>query len=215
MVRTLFSVARYLQPSVIFVDEIDSMLTSRSSSGIVEWAFCCVDCCFSLFGFWFHWLRHRNCFLLPLRGPCVYVRALCMYLTLTFFCCVPILPEHEASRRLKTEFLVQLDGVATQSSDRILVMAATNRPEELDQAVLRRLVAQTEGFSGSDLNALCREAAMESIRELGSSVLRTDAADVRPLSFEDFQVGLRQVRPTTTRAIVEGYERWNTEFGSG
>jgi spastin len=73
MVRTLFQMARELQPSVIFIDELDSLLSQRNAQG-----------------------------------------------------------EHEASRRLKTEFLVQFDGVQTgPSDDRILVIAATNRPQDL------------------------------------------------------------------------------------
>ncbi|XP_015189508.1 PREDICTED: fidgetin-like protein 1 isoform X2 [Polistes dominula] len=48
--------------------------------------------------------------------------------------------EHESSRRLKTEFLVQLDGAATSEDDRILIVGATNRPQELDEAARRRLV---------------------------------------------------------------------------
>lgn len=52
LVRTLFSVARHLQPSIIFIDEIDSILSSRKDN------------------------------------------------------------EHEASRRLKTEFFIQFDGVS-------------------------------------------------------------------------------------------------------
>ena len=48
--------------------------------------------------------------------------------------------EHEASRRLKTEFMVQLDGTSTANEERILVMGATNCPWDLDEAVLRRMV---------------------------------------------------------------------------
>jgi SpoVK/Ycf46/Vps4 family AAA+-type ATPase len=45
--------------------------------------------------------------------------------------------EHEASRRVKTEFMTQIDGAATSTEERILIMGATNIPWELDEAVLR------------------------------------------------------------------------------
>lgn len=48
--------------------------------------------------------------------------------------------EHESSRRIKTEFLVQLDGASTDSGERLLVIGATNRPQELDEAARRRFV---------------------------------------------------------------------------
>merc|ERR1719239_1348038 len=80
MVRALFAVAKVHEPSVIFIDEIDSLLTARSES------------------------------------------------------------DHESSRRIKTEFLVQLDGANSQGEERVLVVGATNRPQELDEAARRRLV---------------------------------------------------------------------------
>lgn len=95
LVRALFSIAKALAPSIIFVDEIDSLLGQRSGSG-----------------------------------------------------------EHEATRRIKTEFLIQWSDLqraaagreqsvkekAKGDASRVLVLAATNLPWAIDEAAIRRFV---------------------------------------------------------------------------
>ncbi|XP_059711410.1 fidgetin-like protein 1 [Haemorhous mexicanus] len=193
MVRALFAVARCQQPAVIFIDEIDSLLSQRGEG------------------------------------------------------------EHESSRRIKTEFLVQLDGATTSSEDRILVVGATNRPQEIDEAARRRLVKRlyiplpegsarkqivtrlmakehcslneeeiklivqkTDGFSGADMTQLCREASLGPIRSLQSMDIATITPEqVRPISFLDFESALRTVRPSVSPKDLELYETWNQTFGCG
>ena len=46
--------------------------------------------------------------------------------------------EHEAMRKIKNEFMVNWDGLRTKEQERILVLGATNRPYDLDDAVIRR-----------------------------------------------------------------------------
>lgn len=191
LVKTLFTVAISRQPSVIFMDEIDSIMSARTTN------------------------------------------------------------EHDASRRLKSEFLVQFDGVTSNSDDLVIVIGATNKPQELDDAVLRRLVkriyiplpdanvrglllkhklkdqafslpggdlerlvGETEGYSGSDLQALCEEAAMMPIRELGSNVLTVKANQIRQLRYGDFQKAMTVIRPSLQKSKWQELEQWNNEFGA-
>lgn len=115
-VRTLFAVSAWVQPAVIFIDEIDSILSSRKADGMAT-------------------LKRLVCLALE-NNPdiiCSFVHCLSYHIFN-----VRLLEkitsnagEHEASRRLKTELLVQMDGCNTKSatSIRILVIGATNRPE--------------------------------------------------------------------------------------
>ncbi|XP_055920287.1 fidgetin-like protein 1 [Eupeodes corollae] len=193
MVRALFAVASVNQPAVVFIDEIDSLLSQRSET------------------------------------------------------------EHESSRRLKTEFLVQLDGASTSDEDRILIVGATNRPQELDEAARRRLVRRlyiplpestarvqilsnllktvrnsmtkeeiievgnlTGGYSGADMETLCREASMEPIRSIPPDEIPSFSEEnVRPVTLNDFRLALQRVRASVSEKDLQQYVEWNQIYGAG
>ncbi|XP_012841484.1 PREDICTED: fidgetin-like protein 1 [Erythranthe guttata] len=70
------------------------------------------------------------------------------------------------------------------------------------------------GYSGSDLQALCGEAAMMPIRELGSNILTVQANQVRGLKLGDFQKAMTVIRPSLKKSKWEEIEKWNREFGA-
>uniref|UniRef100_A0A224XCM5 vesicle-fusing ATPase n=1 Tax=Panstrongylus lignarius TaxID=156445 RepID=A0A224XCM5_9HEMI len=142
LVKNLFELARSHKPSIIFIDEVDSLCSSRSDN------------------------------------------------------------ESESARRIKTEFLVQMQGVGNDM-DGILVLGATNIPWVLDSAIRRRfekriyiplpdeharlvmfklhlgntfheindddfktLAARTDGYSGADISIVVRDALMQPVRKV-------------------------------------------------
>ncbi|XP_028398656.1 spastin-like [Dendronephthya gigantea] len=192
LVRALFAVARELQPSIIFIDEIDSLLCERKEG------------------------------------------------------------EQESSRRIKTEFLLAFDGLTSGENERILVMGATNRPQELDDAALRRLVKRvylplpdsktrktllaklltrhhsplsdseleklatlTENYSGSDLTALARDAALGPIREMNHDELQTISANkVRNIKLSDFVDSMKNVRASVSPETLKIFQDWTKTYGT-
>ncbi len=195
-VRTLFAVAAYRQPAVVFLDEVDSLLTQRSSD------------------------------------------------------------ENEATRRIKTEFLVQLDGAGSDQDAQVVIVGATNRPEELDEAARRRFVKrlyvplpglegrlqllrsllhkdrnmcalsdaemgalaeQTKGFSGADIQALCQDAAMGPIRDITERYGQVDgiqAGQVPAIELRHFQTAQRTVKASVSPDELQRYLNWNSQYGS-
>ncbi|XWS47818.1 hypothetical protein CRYUN_Cryun13aG0017900 [Craigia yunnanensis] len=208
-VKAVFSLASKIAPSVIFVDEVDSMLGRRENPG-----------------------------------------------------------EHEAMRKMKNEFMVNWDGLRTKDTERVLVLAATNRPFDLDEAVIRRLprrlmvnlpdaanrakilkvilakedlspnvdfdavASMTDGYSGSDLKNLCVTAAHRPIKEILEKEKKelaaalaegkpppplSGSADIRPLNMEDFKYAHERVCASVSSESVNMTEllQWNELYGEG
>ena len=153
-----------------------------------------------------------------------------------------------------------MDGAAAaDANERLLVVGATNRPQELDEAARRRLqkrlmiplpdgeartqmlhrgldgisgghtltpeeiarvVAETDGYSGSDMAGLCREAAMEPLRDEGmrerllNEAPGSAGSGLRAVAVGDFEAALCQVRPSVSPSELQGFEDWNKSFGS-
>ena len=187
IISTLFEKARKNQPSIIFMDELDSVGVSRTGHDV------------------------------------------------------------GGERRLKTQLLTELQGLASQPDERVTVIGATNLPWELDFALRSRfekkiliplpgkasrrrifeiqmegvsmsseidfeeLADLTEGYSGRDITVVCREAAMEPIRDLqrGEETDRDGTvSELRPVSRADFLRAIESIGPGTPPEDVRKYIEW-------
>lgn len=69
------------------------------------------------------------------------------------------------------------------------------------------------GFSGSDITALAKDAAMGPLRNLGEALLYTPMDQIKPITFEDFEASLVSIRPSVSKQGLKEFEDWAREFG--
>lgn len=180
MLRKVFDSAKKNSPSIIFIDEIDSMLTARSEG------------------------------------------------------------DNDSARRLKTEFLIQFDNL---EGSRTIVIGATNLPNELDLAALRRfnklvyvglpdkesrkgivqknlqevksdlsssqltkLVKDLDGYSASQITDIVKQASMMPIRQISRNSIETvDKNKIRPVQYSDFTRVVKGRKPLLTKQDLKKY----------
>ncbi|THU61269.1 hypothetical protein C4D60_Mb07t21520 [Musa balbisiana] len=111
--------------------------------------------------------------------------------------------EHEATRRIRNEFMAAWDGMKTKDSQRILVLAATNRPFDLDDANLCIAAAYRPV-----------EEFLEEERERGRS---DTMPSLRPLKLDDFIQAKSKVGASVAYDATSMNElrQWNDQYGEG
>lgn len=112
--------------------------------------------------------------------------------------------EHEASRRMKTELLIQMDTL--QPKDRVFVLAATNLPWELDLAILRRLEKRIlVGLPSCQARRCMLQRALESRVAQGVD-LEAAAADMISYSGSDVIQVAREAAMRPLRRLLTALE---------
>ncbi len=191
-VREMFRKARQVAPCVIFFDEIDSLAPRRGGIG-----------------------------------------------------------DSHVTERVVSQLLTELDGLEELKD--VVVIAATNRPDMVDPALLRpgrierhiyipppdkdarkeifrihtrdmplaedvsldELAEKTEGYSGADIEAICREAGMQAIREFirnnGSENLKESVKRIK-VHKRHFEKAMEKVKPSLTKEDIEKYEQIVKDF---
>lgn len=72
----------------------------------------------------------------------------------------------------------------------------------------------TDGYSASDLTALCREAALGPVRELGPAIASVRADRIRPICLGDFSAALQVIRPSLSREQLRAFEEFTRDYGT-
>ncbi|KAK8221901.1 hypothetical protein M8818_000066 [Zalaria obscura] len=205
LVRALFAIAKALAPSIIFVDEIDSLLSARGGGSeheatrriktefLIQWS----DLAKAAAG---RETSERD----KERGDASRV----LVLAATN---LPWAIDEAARRRFVRRQYIPLpeDWVRKQQ----LATLLSHQKHELGERELDELVVLTEGFSGSDITALAKDAAMGPLRSLGEKLLDMSPEDIRPIRVADFRASLVNIRPSVSKAGLKEFEDWAKEFG--
>ncbi|KAM7193756.1 Conserved oligomeric complex COG6 domain containing protein [Naviculisporaceae sp. PSN 640] len=204
LVRALFALAKLLAPSIIFVDEIDSLLSKRTGSGdneatrriktefLIQWS----DLQRAAAG--------REVEKDKDRGDVNRV----LVLAATN---LPWAIDEAARRRFVRRQYIPLPEPETRAIQLKKLLSQQNHT--LEDGDIQELVRLTEGFSGSDITALAKDAAMGPLRSLGDALLHMTMEEIRPIELSDFIASLTTIRPSVSKESLKEYEAWAAQFG--
>ena len=171
-VREIFRKARMAAPSIIFIDEIDSIASKRElslgDSAVTE--------------------RVISQLLTEMDGLITLENVVVLAATNK-----PHLIDDALLRPGRFDYLVYVPKPDLKARLEILKVHTRNMP--LQGVNLEEMSEKTEGFSGADLEALCREAGLNAIRK-----------DIDKVMAEDFHEALQRIKPTITPQMENRYK---------
>lgn len=230
LMKGVFQVARAKQPSVIFFDEIDALMSARKDSEHEASRRIKTEFMTQVDGASTPTEADRILVMGATNLPWAIDEAVLRRLSKRIY--VP-LPEKEARRQLIMHLLTkqqeaaqiaEANAEATPPVTAASALSAVNpfsrtpAPKEgavkLTVAQLERIVSITNGYSGSDLSAVCHEAAMGPIRELGPAALKVvKVQDLRALGEKDFTEAVKFIRPSVSKDSLKAFTDWSEQFG--
>ncbi|KAL8941216.1 MAG: hypothetical protein Q9216_002393 [Gyalolechia sp. 2 TL-2023] len=205
LVRALFSLAKALAPSIIFVDEIDSLLSARGGSSehestrriktefLIQWS----DLQRAAAG---KQQSDKD------RQEGDASRVLVLAATN-----MPWAIDEAARRRfVRRQYIPLPESHVRESQLRTLL---SHQKHSLKQTDIQVLVELTDGYSGSDITALAKDAAMGPLRSLGEALLHMSMDEIRPIQFADFEASLINIRPSVGKEGLQEFDDWAKEYG--
>lgn len=189
LVRELFVAARAKQPAIVFIDEVDSVATRREGDEVGGER------------------RLKTQLMQEMEGVISNKGDQIIVLGATN---VPWELDPALRRRFEKRVYINMP----EEEAREEIFRIHTRGVELDKDVdFKELAKLTEGYVGSDIAMVCREALMMPIRELDAAGALSDKdVKVRPVSREDFLEALRGVKPVVSSSELIRFKEWAEEF---
>ncbi|KAI0344181.1 AAA-domain-containing protein [Trametopsis cervina] len=220
LVRQLFEMARENKPAIIFVDEIDSLASSRSDAESEGSR------------------RIKTEFLVQMNGV-GHDDTGVLVLGATN---IPWQLDNAIKRRFEKRIYIPLPGV--EARKQMFILHVGDTPCQLSPKDYRTLAEKTEGYSGSDISTVVRDALMQPIRkvlsathfkqvddngktkwtpcspgdpvaqEMSWSTIESDELLEPPLKVNDFLKSLDSTRPTVTAEDIRKHDEWTKDSGA-
>lgn len=117
--------------------------------------------------------------------------------------------DHEATAMVKAQFMTLWDGLDTQKDCKVVILGATNRPRDVDKAILRRMPAM---YSIGLPDAQKRKQILKAMIEPGSIDLLVDVETISQLT-EDFSGSdLRELHRAASMVRVKEFSKYHPEL---
>ncbi|MCE7738066.1 MAG: AAA family ATPase [Candidatus Heimdallarchaeota archaeon] len=190
LVKQLFELADEKQPSIIFIDEVDALAGARGGEHDAM-------------------RRVKTELLTSMDGLSSSETDRIVTVGATN---MPESIDGAFRRRFERRIYIPLPDLPARSAIFVFNTRGVELAEDADFEVLAEI---TEGYSGSDIAMVCREAIMTPIRELDmAGAIEDTSVAARSVTQDDFLEAIESINPSVSDDEIEKYDNWNEEFGS-